>query len=92
MTCVPTHPSYNQPDNKARLAREWLAPGGALHSTLADPNKAAREIYKIASDNNVGLRVALGQDALAVAKDKLKQLQESIDKSEEFSTDLRFDA
>jgi hypothetical protein len=92
MTFLPPHPSYNQPDNIVRLAREYVGPGGGLHSTLGDANKAAREIYKIASNNGVGLRVVLGQDTLAAAKAKLKQLQEVIDQSEEFSADLQHDA
>ncbi|KAF5322458.1 hypothetical protein D9619_000100 [Psilocybe cf. subviscida] len=92
MSTLPQHSAYDQSDNKARLTREWAGPGGPAHTTLADPNKAAREIYKISNDNNVGLRVALGQDSLAAARGKLKEFEQYINKSEEFSSDLRFDA
>ncbi|KAF5321562.1 hypothetical protein D9619_000098 [Psilocybe cf. subviscida] len=89
LVVLPQHPAYNQPDNKARLSREWMEPGRQVHG---DPNKAAREIYKIASNNDVGLRVVVGQDALAAANEKLVELQEYIRNSEEFSTDLKFDS
>ncbi|KAF5321567.1 hypothetical protein D9619_000095 [Psilocybe cf. subviscida] len=92
MITLDQHPAYNQPDSNSRLTREWMAPGGAAHAASADPNKAAREIFKIASNNDVGLRVAIGQDALAAANEKLKELQEYIHNSEEFSADLKFDS
>lgn len=92
MTVLPQHPAYDLPDNAARLTREWVEPGSPLHVILADPEKAAREIYKISGNNDVGLRVALGHDSLAVAKEKVKELEEYIHKSEEFCMDLKFEA
>lgn len=92
MTVVPLHPAYDRPDSNARFVREWAEPESSLHAMLADPNKAAREIYKISSNNDVGLRVAVGQDSIVLAQDKIKELQECINKSEEFSTDLQFGA
>ncbi|KAF5321568.1 hypothetical protein D9619_000094 [Psilocybe cf. subviscida] len=89
LVVLPPHPAYDQPDNKARLSREWFDPGRQTH---CDPCKAAREIYNIAGDSDVGLRVVVGQDALATARRKLKELQEYIPNSEQFCRDLKLDA
>ncbi|KAF5321055.1 hypothetical protein D9619_000102 [Psilocybe cf. subviscida] len=92
MTFMSPHPAYNQPDNAVKLAREWSPPGGAMHAFLADPVKAAREIYKISEDDSVGLRVVLGQDAIGNWQEKLKDIEEFLKKSEGYSADLKFDA
>lgn len=90
---VAPHPAYNKPDDTMyKLRSQWDTVSSApLQSMFADPKKVAREVFNLSNDQTVGLRVIVGQDTLAAARDKVKELQETVQEGERFSADLKFD-
>lgn len=54
----------------------------------SDAAKAAREIYRIALDSDIGLRVPLGLDALELARSQLELVKKDVGAAGQWSTDL----
>lgn len=55
---IPEHPAYDKPDSATKFMPGFLNQGG--EDSFGDPEKAARELHKIAYDDTLGLRVPLG--------------------------------
>ncbi|KAF8957838.1 NAD-P-binding protein [Flammula alnicola] len=85
LVTVPEHPAYTAPDSVTKFVRGYLS--GPLDQ--GDSKKAAREIYNIAADNTVGLRVPLGLDAIGVVTGQLAEIKKDVDAAAKWSVDLK---
>lgn len=90
MGVVTVHPAYDREDVPTAGVRKFFETGLA-EAAGADPSKASREIYKIAVDDTVPLRVPIGVDALKNIVNQLDSLREAISAAEKWSVDLSFD-
>ncbi|KJA18410.1 hypothetical protein HYPSUDRAFT_218214 [Hypholoma sublateritium FD-334 SS-4] len=82
------HPAYTAADLASVGFRE-LTTSGKLAESCSDPNKAAREIYKLGLDDNVGFRVPLGLDAIAVVGAQLDETRRDVEAAGKWSVDLK---
>ena len=87
LVVFPTHPAYTSPDCPTTVVRNFL--DQKARDIGADPDKAAREIYKIAFDDSVGLRVPLGQDSLKLVESHMESLRKDVDSARKWSSDLQ---
>lgn len=85
LVTVPEHPAYA--DSPAAAIRKGIQSGNAF--ALADASKCAREIYKIAQDENVRLRVPLGLDSLKLIKIDAEEELLDVKAGEHWSADLQ---
>ncbi|KAF9003669.1 hypothetical protein BDQ17DRAFT_1241986 [Cyathus striatus] len=87
MEVLPTHPKYKKSGEAARefVTQEFFS--GKMQ--LGDSHKAAREIYKIAIDDDPPSRVLLGLDSIAMTKVKAELLMDQAEKSALWSADLK---
>ena len=80
---VPAHASYTSPALPSVLMRkissEWEAQG--------DPDKAIKFIYEVANGvDELPIRLAVGQDAIEMIKEKVKELHDDLENAEKIST------
>lgn len=84
---MPQHPAYTYEGSLTSMARQWLET-----TTLpGDIRKAARAIHEISDDEDVPLRVVLGEDAIESVLRKSASLKEGVEKSRHYSSDLKTD-
>ncbi|KAF8996916.1 NAD(P)-binding protein [Cyathus striatus] len=83
LTIVPPHPGY---ENTTGGIRAYLSSGMA---TMGNSDKAGREIHRIANDDGAPLHVALGFDAIGIARNKIEMLTSDVEKSVGYSVDLK---
>ena len=91
MPIAPAHPAYTAADSPAAISRKYFIKGDALELG-GDANKAAREIYKIALDDGVGLRVPLGADALEKLANQWESVRRDAEASAKWNTDFAYEA
>ena len=82
---VPPHASYTSPALPSVLMRkissEWEAQG--------DPDKAIKFIYELANTaNKLPIRLAVGQDAIGMIKEKVKELYADLENADKVSRDI----
>lgn len=88
--CAP-HPAYETlpPDSEFRKVRSFLVD---KHPIDGDAAKAAREVYNISSDRNIGVtRIPLGLDAIGGYHGILGETQKILEQTTRFSADLKYD-
>ena len=85
---MPVHPAYTSADLGSAAVREYIANGKATENG-GDASKAAREIYNLAFDDSVGLRVPLGLDAIAYVSDQVDESRRDVDAAGRWSVDLK---
>ncbi|KAF8992300.1 NAD-P-binding protein [Cyathus striatus] len=83
MAVPPPPPGY---EKSSIIGRDFFEYGAA---NFGKSDKAAREIYKIGNQDQPPFRVILGQDSLAATKAKAEALLEQVEKSAEYSADLK---
>lgn len=64
---------------------------GGDHPALQDPVKLVKAIYEISKLDTLPTRIPLGQDAIAIFKTKIDTYTADIEKTAQWSKDLRFD-
>ena len=82
---VPAHPSYTNPALPSvfmrKISSEWEAQG--------DPDKAIKFIYDFANGTDrLPIRLAVGQDAIGMVKEKVKELHGDLGNAERISKDV----
>ncbi|KAL6298427.1 hypothetical protein BKA93DRAFT_744145 [Sparassis latifolia] len=86
MIRLPAHPAYTKPGGVSALTRGFLTqPNFKLPG---DPTKAAGVIYRVAEIPEPPLQFPLGNDCIAMARDSVNGLTETIDKYESWSEGL----
>ncbi|KAF8996899.1 NAD-P-binding protein [Cyathus striatus] len=83
---MPLHPSYTS-DCNSQQKRDYFA--GPCLEEFGDANKAAREMYKIAGDENAPLHIPLTLRTIAAIHKKIDSLKEDVAKAEKWSVDLK---
>ncbi|KAF8996904.1 hypothetical protein BDQ17DRAFT_1284212 [Cyathus striatus] len=83
LTVVPPHPAYV---NTTGAIRSYIANS---QDSGGDSDKAAREMYRIAHDDDAPLHIAFGLDAVDVMKGKVEQMKNDVEKSVVYSADLK---
>lgn len=91
MIFAPVHPAYTAEDLAGTGVRNFFV-GGLAEAMGSDPSKASREIYKIASDDTVGLRVPLGNDSIQMLSGQLETVKKDVEAAGKWSVDLSVDA
>ncbi|EIN12951.1 NAD(P)-binding protein [Punctularia strigosozonata HHB-11173 SS5] len=84
---VPQHPAYAYEGSFTSMARQWTE----TVTLPGDITKAARAIHQISGDDDVPLRVALGEDAIEAVLTKSARLKEEVERSKHYSSDLKAD-
>ncbi len=85
---MPVHPAYTSADLTSVAVRDYIASGKATENG-GDASKAAREIYSLAFDDSVGLRVPLGLDAIADVSGQVDESRRDVDAAGRWSMDLK---
>ncbi|KAF8993002.1 NAD(P)-binding protein [Cyathus striatus] len=88
MVIAPIHPAYV--GGNSIPVREYFA-GPQILQDISDSDKAAREIYNIANDNDTSLHVPLGLDALGIVSGKAAQINDEVKEAGKWSVDLKQD-
>lgn len=84
---LPVPPAYNKPTLSTFVIRGLVNDT----STGADPRKAVKQFYKVASLPDPPIRIAIGQDAIAAIKQQVTKIAEGVDTYASWSEDLGFD-
>ncbi|KAJ3486252.1 hypothetical protein NLI96_g4376 [Meripilus lineatus] len=84
---IPVPDAYNKPTLPTFVIR------GIINdpNTGADPRKAVKQFYKVASLPDPPLRLAIGLDAVGAIKQQLGKIGEGVDQYASWSEDLGFD-
>ncbi|KAF8996905.1 NAD(P)-binding protein [Cyathus striatus] len=80
---VPLHPAYV--NTSAATTRSYVT---SSQDVGGDSDKAAREIHRIANDEDAPLHIAFGLDAIDIVKGKTGQMKNDVEKSIVYSADL----
>ncbi len=84
---IPIPPAYNKPTLPTFVIRGVIDDP----NTGADPRKAVKQFYKVASLPDPPVRIAIGQDAVGAIKQQLGKMSEGVDKYASWSEDLAYD-
>lgn len=83
---MPENPVYSDKTSALATFRSTLSAPG--FSFGGDPAKFVKAIYSLVEDGDMPLHLPIGQDALAVAKEKVKTLGKEISEAAPWSADL----
>ncbi|KAF9223831.1 NAD(P)-binding protein [Gyrodon lividus] len=86
-TVYPEHPAYSDKSSAIAASRASLV--GATFE--GDPHKLTKALYSVVAGDKIPLHLPMGQDALAMLKEKVEKLGALIPDAEIWSTDLKRD-
>ncbi|KAI0370726.1 NAD-P-binding protein [Pilatotrama ljubarskyi] len=93
MVKLPPHPAYTKPTLPSAISRKAILASvtdrmDPLFEVLGDSAKAARALYRLSELPNPPLRLLLGKESLAIARDKIASLSAEVEQYAAWSDGL----